>query len=578
MRFSSLQTKLLVPIVLGGAIVTIGSVLLLFYVNSRNIETTGLNTAQALANQVTTLRRIYSNEVAMRAEKAGLELNYDFMTKDKTLPLPATMVNFLGESIATDFPGSKIRLYSRYPFPHRAATEKYDAFEERALSALERDPKTPIYQLETINGRLSMRYAVADIMRQSCVNCHNNNPESPKRDWKVGDVRGAIEIIVPVDKAEEELRAGTINLAMLITIGLMVIIAILILISRRVIIKPINSALTVAEKIAEGDLTTRIGASSKDEMGKLLEAMRVMVGKLSQVIGEVRSGANSLSTASSQISSSAQSLSQGTSQQAAAVEETSSSLEEMNASVSQNAENSRRMEEMAVKGAQDADEGARAVKEMVEIINRIAEKISIVEEIAYQTNMLALNAAIEAARAGEHGKGFAVVATEVRKLAEYSQKSAKEIGTLATNSVKVTERASALLFALVPSIGKTADLVQEVAAASHEQSAGINQINRAMAQVDQVTQLNASAAEELASTAEEMAAQADKLRRLIAFFRIEGMEENSPRPDGGIPLPVVVASTVRPAPRPLAGLHKAAKPPNGGFNAETLSDHDFKRF
>jgi methyl-accepting chemotaxis protein len=177
-----------------------------------------------------------------------------------------------------------------------------------------------------------------------------------------------------------------------------------------------------------------------------------------------------------------------------------------------------------VKGSKDAEESGRTVKETVTAMRQIAEKVSIIEEIAYQTNLLALNAAIEAARAGEHGRGFAVVATEVRKLAERSQSAAKEISGLAAFSVAVAERSGRLLDQLVPGIRKTADLVQEVAAASSEQSSGVGQINKAMSRVDQVTQRNASAAEELASTAEEMASQAEALQQLVSYFRLAGAE------------------------------------------------------
>src|SRR6266550_2314145 len=256
-----------------------------------------------------------------------------------------------------------------------------------------------------------------------------------------------------------------------------------------------------------------------DEIGDVARSFNRFTTTLSEVIDQVRSVTGAVSEASSQVSSSAQLLSHGTSEQAASVEETTASLEQMHASITQNAENSRQMEQMAQKGATDVEQSGKAVAESVDAMKTIAEKISIIEEIAYQTNLLALNAAIEAARAGDHGKGFAVVATEVRKLAERSQNAAQEINALTASSVRVAERSGELLTELVPAIHKTAELVQDVASASKEQAAGVAQVNRAMIQVDQVTQRNASAAEELSSTAEEMASQADSLQQLMALFR-----------------------------------------------------------
>lgn len=274
-----------------------------------------------------------------------------------------------------------------------------------------------------------------------------------------------------------------------------------------------------ATSIASGNLRVAVALrSDRDDLGK---ALANMIQKLTEIITEVRTGASALTVASTQVSASAQGLSQGTSQQASSVEETTSSLQQMSASITQNAENSSAMEAMAVKGTNDVDESAQAVRQSVEAMTKIAEKISIIEEIAYQTNLLALNAAIEAARAGEHGRGFAVVATEVRKLAERSQAAAKDIGGLASSSVNVAQRSGQLLTELVPTIRRTADLVREVAAASNEQSAGVAQINKAMTLVDQVTQKNASASEELASTAEEMAAQAEALQTTISFFQTD---------------------------------------------------------
>ncbi|MBY0579129.1 MAG: MCP four helix bundle domain-containing protein [Burkholderiales bacterium] len=277
-------------------------------------------------------------------------------------------------------------------------------------------------------------------------------------------------------------------------------------------------AAEMVRKIAGGDLTLEIATRSGDT-SSMLAAIREMSAKLSQIIGEVRSSANALASASEEVSATAQSMSQGSSEQAASVEETSASVEQMTASISQNTENAKVTDGMASTAARQATEGGKAVTETVHAMKKIADKIGIIDDIAYQTNLLALNAAIEAARAGEHGKGFAVVAAEVRKLAERSQIAAQEIGEVASNSVNLAEEAGKLLGEIVPAIAKTSDLVQEIAAASEEQSSGVSQINTAMNQLNQITQQNASSSEELAATAEEMSGQAEQLQQLMAFFK-----------------------------------------------------------
>jgi len=289
----------------------------------------------------------------------------------------------------------------------------------------------------------------------------------------------------------------------------------------RNITRPLGQAVEVANHIAAGDLTTEIEVTSKDETGQLLRAMETMVGKLKHVVAEVNSGAESIASASEQVSATAQSLSQASSEQASSAEETSSSIEQMTASIAQNTENAKVTDGMASKASKEAVEGGDAVKSTVTAMKQIAQKISIIDDIAYQTNLLALNAAIEAARAGEHGKGFAVVATEVRKLAERSQVAAQEIGTVASSSVELAEKAGRLLDEMLPSIKKTSDLVQEITAASQEQSSGVSQINSAVSQLSQTTQQNASSSEELAATAETMSAQAEQLQTTMSFFRLD---------------------------------------------------------
>ncbi|MCJ2064945.1 methyl-accepting chemotaxis protein [Methylobacterium sp. J-088] len=281
----------------------------------------------------------------------------------------------------------------------------------------------------------------------------------------------------------------------------------------------LNATAALADVIAQGDLTVQAKPlSDKDRMGLSLQTM---LEKLRAVVAEASAAAGNLSAGSEELSSSAEQLSQGSSEQAASTEQASASMEQMTANVKQNAENAGQTEAITRQSAQDAEASGVAVGRAVDAMQTIAQKITIVQEIARQTDLLALNAAVEAARAGEHGRGFAVVASEVRKLAERSQAAATEIGTLSIDTVKAAQQAGEMLAKLVPDIKRTASLVEEISAACREQDVGAGQINQAIQQLDKVTQQNASASEQVSATSDELAMQAEKLQATIAYFRTD---------------------------------------------------------
>jgi methyl-accepting chemotaxis protein len=384
------------------------------------------------------------------------------------------------------------------------------------------------------------------------------------------------KIMSSKDQVMADFARRTMILMLIVVIVASIVAVLTAQVIARGVSRPVEAMTTHLAEMAAGggDLTRRIEVKANDEVGQMSASLNEFLEKLEKIIIEVKGGAGSISSAAQQVSSTSSSLSQGTSEQAASVEETTSSLEEMSASITQNSDNSRMMEQVASKGAREAEESGKAVKQTVDAMKSITEKINIIDEIAYQTNLLALNAAIEAARAGEHGRGFAVVATEVRKLAERSQTAAKEISGLASDSVKVAEHSGKLLDELVPSIQKTADLVKEVSAASREQSSGVNQINKAMSQVDQVTQRNASSAEELSSTAEEMASQSEALAQLVGFFKTS---------DGDASFSFLNKGGAKTAAKPQHGSHFANHPvaaskPNGKPANSPVEEHSFARF
>ncbi len=342
----------------------------------------------------------------------------------------------------------------------------------------------------------------------------------------------------------------------------------------------IKQGVALAELYAQGDLTITIPEAElkkKDELGDLARAMNDMGNRIKDIISDVLTGANNVALGSDQMSDVSQQLSQGSAEQASSTEEVSSSMEEMASNIEQNAQNAQEAEVIAIK----TDEGITRVSDMAQqsmaAVKEVSEKISIITDIAFQTNILALNAAVEAARAGEHGRGFAVVAAEVRKLAERSRIASDEIEKLSKSSVELTAEAGGLLVNLMPDLQRNTQLVREIAAASLEQRSGADQINNAIQQLNQVVQSNAASSEEMATSAEELASQAEQLKEVISYFKVDVQtQRKTSKVSAGNAAMEASAKNVKPTAK--VGVQKSGKGVNLNLHADNGNDKDYEHF
>jgi methyl-accepting chemotaxis protein len=434
--------------------------------------------------------------------------------------------------------GNEPSQYERYLKAFNASTEKVKAHLTAGVELQQKLGQSP----DELSGFLAEYERVLDRYQRALQRFDFNDPATGlKVDGRAAGIVSALganilvmsgevdaqfnQLVVSTDQEIASLYSASLKtFGVILLIAMIFILGVLVYIFRDLFRtlggEPAYTA-SVVSQVADGNLDVAIVLREGDK-NSLLASVDNMCKQLGQIIAEVRTSADALSSASEEVNATAQSLAKGASIQAASVEQTSASMEQMAASIAQNNENSRITDGMAQKAANDASSGGEAVVGTVSAMQKIAERISIIDDIAYQTNLLALNAAIEAGRAGEHGRGFAVVASEVRKLAERSQVAAQEIGALAGETVKQADVAGKLLQDMVPSIRKTADLVQEISAASAEQTTGVNQINSAIGQVSQTLQQNAAASEELSSTSEQMSEQATRLQESMTYFKLAG--------------------------------------------------------
>ncbi len=471
------------------------------------------------------------NAILSKSEKTGVQLDHTQCAFGKLL------FGEVGRQMASS-DSEYARLLEEIKVPHKRLHDSAIRIDE-ALKAGKTEEAFVIYRNETTQTLIETRSylkqlqakAQSDLEGAKKARAVFANETQPNLDKVANLLDGLIDTTRQNVISEDLMLDKAINTRLVVVIICVVALVIGIIIAiviAKAITGPIGKGVGFAKVVSEGDLTDQLDLDQKDEVGELAHALNQMVSKLSSIVGEIRLAVDNVTAGSEQLSSTAQQLSQGATEQAASVEETTSSMEQMSANIQQNADNASQTEQIAIQASRDAKESGSAVNRAVGAMNEIASKISIIEEIARNTNLLALNAAIEAARAGEHGKGFAVVAAEVRKLAERSQTAAGEISQISSNSVEVAERAGQMLEKLVPDIQKTAELVQEISAASNEQNAGVDQINKAIQQLDSVIQQNASATEEMASTSEELAAQAQQLQSSIDYFKVNGTSRHAP--------------------------------------------------
>jgi len=498
-----------------------------FSTTKNNAIESARNNARSVANQYAVIRGYYTKRVIAKVKKhKKLKISFDHMVKDDTIPLPASFVLDLGESLKKNKKiGMDIRLYSEFPFPNRAG-RKLDTFSKKAIDYLRNNPAGEWTEHGVINGSDYVRVAIPDLMTvPACVTCHNTHKLSPKTDWKIGDVRGVLEVSVPIDKQIAASRTIAINIIVAITISILILAIILYLIVRKITAR-LKRASSIVEEMSASILVEETNltlepTSKQNEIEETISTVQRMSNKLTDLLLKVKAMVVQVTEATNKVSSSSEHLNQNSIEQVSSVNHTIEILNQMKESIEENQRDTTKTTDIAQLSLQKAKETSDSVERTMASMNQIHEKITIVDEIAYQTNILALNAAIEAARAGDSGKGFAVVADEVRKLAEKSSSASQEIIQLTQDSVKLARDASTNIAEMIPSIESTFSLIEQVNASSLDQVAKVSSIGKNLNELKKASEGISTSTRELTSTSQVLDSQATSLDSLIKVLRLK---------------------------------------------------------